>query len=80
MHAQVFFFTQHNFIVKQIASVFIASYVFRLLYQSHYHVKCKINYSSFVSRDISLTHLIDIYAVQQDTQSVLMSKFIQHLC
>ena len=22
----------------------------------------------------------NIYAVQQDTQSVLMSKFIQHLC
>jgi hypothetical protein len=56
--AQVFFFTQHYFIVKQIAFIFIASCVFRLLYQSRCHVKYKSNHSSVVRREISLTYII----------------------
>lgn len=57
---QVFFFTQHYIIVKQIAFIFIAGYMFRLLYRSLCHVKYKSNYSSVLRREISLTHLIDM--------------------
>ena len=40
------------------------------------------SYSQKCVNETQLNNFIDcnIYAVQQDTQSVLMSKFIQHLC
>ena len=49
------------------------------------YVHCLIRVSNTVCGYIQsvinqLTYILNIYAVQQDTQSILMSKFIQHLC
>jgi len=69
--AQVFsFFTQHYFTVKQIAFIFIASYLFRLLYQSLCHVKYKSNHSSVVRHEISLTYLIDEWYNVSDNKDI----------
>lgn len=59
-----YFFTQHKIIVKQSAFIFIASYMFRLLYRSHCRVKYEGNYISVVRCEISLTRLIERFNVR----------------